>query len=123
MRLKSFSVMEMVRLRPAVSMGDGLSSAGDMATGDFNGDGKADIAVTGSTSIAVLMGNSVGIFAKPIVTVTNLTASGSLVLALGDVNSDSHLDAVVTDQNRGITGSAWQWQRDLQPKGRLFVLR
>src|SRR6266567_2591882 len=77
-----------------VSIGDGLSSAGDMATGDFNGDGKADIAVTSSTSIAVLLGKSVGIFANPIVTLTNLTAPVSLVLALGDINRDSHLDAV-----------------------------
>ncbi len=85
-----------------VNIGDGLSSAGDMASGDFNGDGKADIAVTGSTSIAILLGNSAGTFAKPIVMVTNLTASGSLALALGDVNRDSHLDAIVTDQNGSI---------------------
>ena len=85
-----------------VSIGDGLSSAGGMATGDFNGDGKADIAVVSSTSIAVLLGKSVGIFAAPIVTVTNLTAPASLVLALGDMNRDAHLDAVITDQNGGI---------------------
>jgi hypothetical protein len=82
-----------------VAIADGLSTAGDMATGDFNGDGKPDIAVTDSTSIAVLLGNSAGTFAKPIVTVTNLTASGSLALALGDINGDSHLDATLTDQN------------------------
>ena len=85
-----------------VTINDGLSSGGDMATGDFNGDGKADIAVTSSTSLAVLLGKSVGIFANPVVTMTTLTATGSLALALGDLNRDSHLDAVVTDQNRGI---------------------
>ena len=85
-----------------VSIGNGLSSAGGMATGDFNGDGKADIAVVSSTSIAVLLGKSVGIFAPPIVTATNLTAPASLVLALGDINRDSRLDAVVTDQNGGM---------------------
>ena len=81
-----------------VSIGDGLPSAGVMAIGDFNGDGKADISVTNSTSIAVLMGKSIGVFAKPIVTVTDLAASGSLALALGDINRDSHLDAVVADR-------------------------
>jgi Bacterial Ig-like domain (group 3)/FG-GAP-like repeat len=82
-----------------VTISDGLSAAGEMATGDFNGDGKADIAVTSGTSIAVLLGKSVGIFANPVVTVTDLTGSG-LLLSLGDVNRDSHLDAVVTDQSR-----------------------
>ncbi len=82
-----------------VSIADGLASAGDLATGDFNGDGKADVAVTSSTSVAVLVGKSSGIFGTPIVTKTDLTATGSLALALGDVNRDSHLDALVTDQN------------------------
>ena len=85
-----------------VNIADGLSAAGALATGDFNNDGKADIAVTSGTSISVLLGTSLGTFAKPIVTVTNLTASGSLVLALGDLNSDSRLDALVTDLNGGM---------------------
>jgi hypothetical protein len=82
-----------------VSIKDGLPSAGSLAVDDFNGDDRADIVVAGTTSVAVLLGKSSGIFATPIVTATNLTAPGHLILAVGDVNRDSHLDVVATDEN------------------------
>ena len=85
-----------------VSIKDGLLSAGDLAVGDFNGDDRTDIVVAGATSVAVLEGKSSGIFGTPIVTATNLTAPDHLILAVGDVNRDSHLDVAVTDKNGGI---------------------
>lgn len=81
----------------AVSIAVGLTSAGDLAVGDFNGDDKADIVVANRTSVSVLLGKSSGIFNTPIVTKTSLSSARHLVLALGDVNRDSHLDIAAND--------------------------
>lgn len=80
-----------------VSIADGLPSAGDMLTGDFNGDDKADVVVANGTSISVLLGKSGGTFQTAIVTKTGLSSPTSLVLAVGDVNRDSHLDIAAND--------------------------
>lgn len=80
-----------------VNIADGLPSAGDLQVGDFNGDDKSDIVVANGDSVAVLLGKSSGIFASPIVTKTGLGAPDHLVLALGDVNRDSHLDIAAND--------------------------
>ena len=86
-----------------VKISDGLPSAGALVSGDFNNDGRADILVAGTTSVAILLGNGNGTFDKPQVTKTGLTATaGSLAIALGDVNGDSHLDVAVTDQNGNL---------------------
>jgi hypothetical protein len=84
-----------------VSIADGLPSAGDMLTGDFNGDDKADIVVANGTSISVLLGKSGGTFQTAIVTKTGLSSPTSLVLAVGDVNRDSHLDIAANDTYGG----------------------
>lgn len=84
-----------------VSVSAGLS-AGDMVVGDFNGDNKADIALASGTSVAVLLGKSGGTFQAPIVTKTGLSSATSLVLALGDVNRDSHPDIAANDTYGGI---------------------
>ncbi len=86
-----------------VTVSDGLSSAGALATGDFNNDDRADIVVAGATSVSILFGNGSSIFGKPQVTTTGLNAApGSLGIALGDVNLDSHLDVAVTDGNANL---------------------
>src|SRR5450631_575711 len=84
-----------------VSISAGLT-AGDMVVGDFNGDNKADIALASGTSVAVLLGKSGGTFQTAIVTKTGLSSATSLVLALGDVNRDSHLDIAANDTYGGI---------------------
>ena len=87
----------------AVNIGHGLTSGRDLAAGDFNGDGRADIAVMSVTSISILLGKSGGTFASPIVTKTNLSALlDHLIVALADVNRDSHLDITATDGNGNI---------------------
>ncbi|HEY2468043.1 MAG TPA: FG-GAP-like repeat-containing protein [Terracidiphilus sp.] len=84
-----------------VSLLHGLPSAGDLEVGDFNGDDKADIVVANATSIAVMLGKPGGTFQSPIVTKTGLSSPTSLVLAVGDVNRDSHLDIAANDTYGG----------------------
>jgi hypothetical protein len=64
-------------------------------TGDFNGDGKKDIAVVSDTpGVHVLLGNGDGTFQSEIVTIAGFNPQG---LATGDFNRDHKLDLVVTD--------------------------
>lgn len=72
-------------------------SPSDLLTGDFNGDGHADVLVVDAgRGLNVLLANGSGPFARP--TITPMTAN-TVRLALGDVNRDGRLDAVITDGN------------------------
>lgn len=59
-----------------------------MVTGDFNNDGKPDVAVVETTSISVFLGNGSGGFQAPPKT-TSITAS---YIAIGDFNGDGNAD-------------------------------
>jgi len=65
--------------------------------GDFNGDGKPDIAVanSGSANVSVLLGNRDGTFRAA---VNSGTGGIPSALAAADLNGDGHLDLVVTDE-------------------------
>jgi hypothetical protein len=69
-----------------------------VATGDFTGDGNADVIVAG-TGVAVLRGKGDGGFLAPL----QNSASGPnhTAVATADFNSDGKLDAVVTDGDSG----------------------
>jgi hypothetical protein len=74
-----------------------------IVVGDFNGDGKLDLAVSnhdGATpNVAILLGNGDGTFGTPIITATG---GGSLQsLATADFNKDGHLDLITTDSTNG----------------------
>jgi hypothetical protein len=75
-----------------------------VAVGDFNGDGKADLAVTNysstgfpfaaGTSVSILLGNGDGTFQPP---VEFAAGSGPMSIAVADMNGDGHLDLVVAN--------------------------
>src|SRR3989454_1099942 len=67
-----------------------------VAVGDFNGDGKRDLAVANynSSTVSVLLGNGNGTF-QPAVTLA--VGANPLAVAVGDFNRDGKLDLVVAN--------------------------
>jgi hypothetical protein len=87
-----------------------------VTVGDFNGDGKADLAVathnTSQDMVTLLMGNGNGTFQPPVSTVTDtapfsagitigLAGGGPSSIVSGDFNGDGHTDLVLVN-NRDI---------------------
>jgi hypothetical protein len=63
-----------------------------LALGDFNGDGKPDIAISGSGEVSILINNGDGTFKIP----ANYSISGNVqALTTADVDGDGKLDLVV----------------------------
>jgi YVTN family beta-propeller protein len=69
-----------------------------VSAGDFNGDGKLDLAVTNdsASTISVLLGNGDGSFQSQLVFSATSGADG---IATGDFNGDGRLDLAVTDSS------------------------
>jgi hypothetical protein len=71
-----------------------------IVTGDFNGDGKLDIAVTDSVnnSVTILLGNGDGTFGPP----TTIPVGGQpRAIVAGDFNNDGKLDLAVANYGDG----------------------
>src|ERR1700733_7762892 len=69
-----------------------------IATGDFNGDGKLDLAVVNRSdnAVSVYLGKTNGTFSLPVNYPTGPQPSS---VTIGDFNADGNLDIVVTNEN------------------------
>jgi CSLREA domain-containing protein len=79
------------------------SPPSEMAQGDFNGDGKLDLAVSNSTgnTVSIFLGNGDGTFQPPTFFNTTTNPWG---IAVGDLNGDGIPDLVVgSDSAAGLT--------------------
>ena len=94
--------------RPAVTYPSGGSSVPPFSSllksADVNGDGRPDLIVENSTccrsangAVGVLLGNGDGTF-QPVVTYQSGAGGWGTSVVVADVNSDSKLDVVATDQ-------------------------
>jgi hypothetical protein len=74
------------------------SGPGWVALGDFNGDGKLDLAVTNfnSNSVSILLGNGDGTFQNA---VNYTVGNGPVSVAVGDFSGDHKLDLVVVNES------------------------
>lgn len=79
-----------------------VSFGNSVAVGDFNRDGKLDLAVAnfGSGSVGVFLGNGDGTFKAPI----SFSTPGPVSVAVGDFNGDGNLDLVTANivSNTGL---------------------
>jgi FG-GAP-like repeat/Abnormal spindle-like microcephaly-assoc'd, ASPM-SPD-2-Hydin len=82
----------------AFSIDPHLTAGGAIAVGDFNNDGKLDVAVGNGSVIDVYLGKGDGTFRKPIQSNVNINP-GFMVAA--DVNNDGKLDLLVAVANPG----------------------
>jgi uncharacterized repeat protein (TIGR01451 family) len=77
-------------------------SSAAFAIGDFNGDGRSDVAVVGShTGVNVFLGNGDGTFQAGVTYATGLAPSQ---IAAGDFNNDGKADIVVAGFNQNGNG-------------------
>jgi hypothetical protein len=89
----TFQAPKIMTLSIAVSDG-GFTVEQPMVAGDFNGDGKLDLAIIGANSIGVLLGDGDGTFQPE---VNYAIGSNPGAVAVGDFNGDGKPDLVVSD--------------------------
>jgi hypothetical protein len=80
--------------RPAITYHSGGAYADSVAVGDFNGDGKLDLAVAGHLGISALLGNGDGTFQAPM----SYAPAGTSVV-IEDFNGDGKLDLAVMSRD------------------------
>jgi hypothetical protein len=101
-RLEALEDRCLLSLSPAVSYGI-PSSPQDATFGDFNGDGRIDVATVNSSQLSILYGNGSGGFGSA----QNTAVSSYLTsVAVGHFNGDGRLDVAVTCTR--INNGAWQ---------------
>jgi len=80
-----------------ISVGQNVSA---IVTGDFNGDGKLDLALTdaGSNTVIILLGNGDGTFGAP---TTIPVGDDPVAIVAGDFNNDGNLDLATANNGDG----------------------
>ncbi len=94
------------KLKPQVSYSTGMTVyPANVVTGDFNGDGKPDLAVTnsGSSVLGILLGNGDGTFQTQVPFSTG-SSSYPVPIAVGDLNGDGRVDLAVGNQSASNIG-------------------
>jgi hypothetical protein len=89
--------------------GSGAPLALTLVTGDFNGDGKLDVAVMNQDqppSVGILLGNGDGTLQPAVLTNTSAGVTSNYSIAAGDFNGDGKTDvalvSISTDQSTGL---------------------
>jgi uncharacterized protein (DUF2141 family) len=73
--------------------------ANSVAVGDFNGDGKLDLAVATDVTVSILRGTGTGTFGAK----TDFGAGGASSVAVGDFNGDGKLDLAVANGDNTVS--------------------
>src|SRR5207248_11127633 len=83
-------------LQPSMNLPSGGNIPEYIAEGDFNGDGKLDVAVAHfySNDVTLLLGNGDGTFQPAQVVQTFASDMYLIPVAVGDVNGDGKLDLI-----------------------------
>jgi hypothetical protein len=86
-----------LQFKPRQDINTNFQHLTGLAVGDFNGDGKPDIAVTDSVQkvVVVYLNNGSGTFSSPITTTIQMGALGAGAIVAGDFNEDGKLDLIV----------------------------
>jgi hypothetical protein len=88
------------------------NSPHEVAVGDFNGDGKADVAVADYSCVNLLLGNGDGTFQAAVAYACDVS-SGQI--GASDFNGDGNEDLVVTNSDDGLTALLGNGDGTLQP--------
>ena len=89
--------------QPQVTYAVGSGAFFGIAAGDFNGNGRLDLAVSGGGEAMVLLGNGDGTFQAE---VPYAVGSAASAIVAGDFNGDGHVDLAVTtygDNNNDVS--------------------